>query len=145
MAGNKLAARKNRIGPPSQCRKEKKRKWWPHAALSRKWLRCYASYKDLDPLAPGAQSAKWELRKSVGERHYFGRSNLSDERMELEAKWSGVEEWWTITLWIWDEFRKPEIFIYEKIFIRFVLPFTTGVIGDVHIPLRDYRIIWIAE
>lgn len=108
-------------------------------------LNTFVDFVDLDPVAPGQQTASFQSLWNSNDEQYFGRSAPSGDRLELTFARQTNPDLWAATLAVFDSFRDPEVFFYPNIPVDPDLPFDSGRFGDVALSGTDFRVVQIME
>ncbi len=141
MASNKFSGRRYRGHYPPYCIKQPPP--GPPLAIGAPAtkLQCFARWTDLDPTAPGDQTATFNLPRLGPNNRYRGQSAAKGDRLELEVEQIGTSDYWNVNFWIWDQYRNPEDWHWPNVFIDPTKPFDTYTLSDINIHHVDFRLV----
>ena len=108
-------------------------------------LHTFVDWKDLDPLAPGWQTASFLSLWFPAGKYFYGESAPSGDRTTIFLIQDFNVNYYTAFLRLWDTYRFGELFIYPGLYVEPDKPFQTPKFGDVNLSGIDFRIGQLAE
>lgn len=111
---------------------------WPPPLLA-----AAAHWVDLDPLAPTDMAAYIDMEILPGGGVWFGQTPTTGHRLAITLTQKSPPNYFDVLFQIWDTWRNPENALYSDVKVDPDKPFAIENLGDIHIPGKDFRWMYI--